>query len=171
MGTSARSGEVPPPRQNTTIHQSITYSALALEITHSSAGGALANTVTSTADSGNTAPPPTTHSTNLPNTGNNRHHPTSTTNRPTTSHGWHARNRRPPKGRPRPAATPTTPTPTDHHETRQPPSITYGTLTIGNTNAANTHGTINTTTNPTNDGPRCRQLQHPYHHHHDPGTK
>ena len=61
--------------------------------------------------------------------------------------------------------------PTDHHETRQPPCITYSTLTIGNTNAANTRDTIQTTTNPTNDGPRCRHLQHPYHHHHDPGTK
>ena len=119
---------------------------------------------------GDTAPPPTTHSTNLPNTGNNRHHPTWTTNRPTTSHEWHARKRRPPKRRPRPAPTPTTPTPTDHHETHQPPSITYGTLTIANTNAANTYGTIHTTNNTTNDWPRCRHLQHPYHHHHDPGT-
>ena len=69
------------------------------------------------------------------------------------------------------APTPTTPTPSDHHEIRQPPSITYDTLTVGNTSAANTHGTIHTTTNPTYDGPRCRHLQHPYHHHHDPGTE
>ena len=45
------------------------------------------------------------------------------------------------------------------------------TLTVGNTNAANTHSNINTTTNPTNNVPRCRHLQHPYHHHHDPGTE
>ena len=45
------------------------------------------------------------------------------------------------------------------------------TLTVGNTNAANTHGNIHTTTNPTNNVPRYRHLQHPYHHHHDPGTE
>ena len=39
------------------------------------------------------------------------------------------------------------------------------------TSAANTHATIHTTTNRTHDGPRCRHLQHSYHHHHDPGTE
>ena len=64
------------------------------------------------------------------------------------------------------------PTPTDPHETRKPPSIAYDTLTVGNTSIANTHGTTYTTTaNPTNDVPRCRHLQHPYHHHQDPGTE
>ena len=171
MGTSTRSGEVPPlPSEH---HHPPGQHLQRPRLRHSTAGGALANTVTNIADSGNTAPPPTTHSTNLPNTRNNRYHPTRTTNRPTTSQEWHARNRRPPKRRPRPAATPTTPTPTDHHDARQPPSNTYGTLAIGNTKATNTHGTIHTTTNPTNDGPRCRHLQRPdpYHHHHEPGTK
>ena len=51
-----------PHRQNTTIHQGITYNALAFGITgrantQSSTGGALTNTVTSTTDSGNTATP------------------------------------------------------------------------------------------------------------------
>ena len=45
------------------------------------------------------------------------------------------------------------------------------TTTVGNTNAANTHGNIHTTTNPTNNVPMYRHLQHPYHHQHDPGTE
>ena len=44
------------------------------------------------------------------------------------------------------------------------------TPTVDDTNAANTHGYIHTTTNPNNNEPRYRHLQHPYHHHHDPGT-
>ena len=88
-----------PHRQNTTIHQHITYNALAIGITgganaRSSAGGALTNNVTSTTDTGNTATPPATHSIdtldhsqcntysyrpkdsqrNYPNTRDNRHH-------------------------------------------------------------------------------------------------
>ena len=45
------------------------------------------------------------------------------------------------------------------------------TLTVGNTNATSTLGNIHTTANPTNDKLRYRHLQHPYHHHHDPGTE
>ena len=188
-GTSTRSSKVPPPRhrQNITIHQGITYNALAIGIsgganTLSSAGGTLTNKVTSTTDTGNTTTPPPTHGIdtldhnqcntynyrpedsrrNYPNTRDNRHHQDRkpTDNQPTTRarraprQGWPARNRRPPKRRPRPAPTPTTPTPSDHHETHQPPSITCDTLTVGNTSDASTHGTIHTTTNPTNDVPR-----------------
>ena len=174
------SGEVPPQRdrQNSTIHQGITYNALAIGITGgantlSSAGGALTNNVTSTTNSGNTATPPPTHSIdtrdhNRCNTYNyrfkdsQRNYPktreatgtTSTTSQLTTSHEWLARNRPPTKRRPRPAPTQTTPTPSDHHETRQPPSITCDTLTVGNTSDTNTHGTIHTTADPTNDMPR-----------------
>ena len=186
-----------PHRQNTTIHQGITYKALAISITggantQSSAGGALANTVTSTTDSGNTATPPPTHAQHRhPRPQPVQHLPLQTKdsrrNYPNTRHNRHHQDHKPTKHQPRVArpeppttqtqAAPstntnnTTSTPTDHHETRKPPSITFDTLTVGNTSVTNTHGTIHTTANRTNDVPRCRHLQHPYHHHHDPGTE
>ena len=183
-----------PHRQNTTIHHGITYNALALRITgdtdtHSSAGDALSNTNTSTTDSGNTATPPPTHSIDTldhnqcniyhyrpkdsrrkyPNTRDNRHHQD---HKPT--------NHEPRVARPEQPTTQTRAAPStntnDTHAIRPPrdtptPSITYDTLTVGNTSVANTQGTTHTTTNPTNNVPRCRHLQHPYHHHHDPGTE
>ena len=170
-----------PHRQNTIVHQGITYNALA----------STSPTALPAAPSPTLSPAPPTAATQRhhqlptaptyhcrpkdsrkkkPNTRDNRHHPTTTKTRPTTSHEWHARNRRPLKRRPRPAPTPTTSTQSDHHETGQPSDITYDTLTVGRTSAANTHGTIHTTTNPTNDRPRCRHLQHPYRHLYDPGT-
>ena len=184
-----------PPRQNTTIHQGITYNAFAIGITggantQSSAGGALTNTVTSTTDSGNTATPPPTHSINtLDHNRCNTYHyrpQDSRRNYPNTRDNRHHRdhkstNHQPRVARPEPPTTQAqaapgtntnnaTPTPSDHHETRKQPSITYDILTVGNTSVANIHGTIHTTANPTNNVPRCRHLQHPYHHHHDPST-
>ena len=185
-----------PERQNTTIHQGITYNALAISITsganaQSSAGGALANTVTSTTHSGNTATPPPTHS--IDTLDHNRCHTyhyrfkDSQRNYPNTRDNRQRQNHKPTNHQPRVAspeppttqaqAAPSTNTnnttsaPTDHHETSKPPSITYDTLTIGNTSAFNTDGTIHTTANPTNDVPESRHLQHSYHRHHDPGTE
>ena len=50
-----------PHRQNTTIHQGITYNALQRQHPQLP-GGALTNTITSSPDSGNTATPPPTDS-------------------------------------------------------------------------------------------------------------
>ena len=185
-----------PHRQNTTTHQGITYNALAISITgganaQSSAGGALTNTVTSSKDSCNTAALPATHS--IDTLDHNRCHTyhyrpkDSQRNYHNTRDNRHRQDHKPTNHQPRVArpepptiqaqAAPSTdtniatPTPTDHHETRKPPSITYDTLTVSNTSFANTHGTIHTTANPTSDMPRSRHLQHPYHHHHDPGTE
>ena len=185
-----------PHRQNTTIHQGITYNPLAISITggantQSSAGGALTNTVTSTTDSGNTATTPPTHSIDtLDHNRCNTYHyrpKDSRRNYPNSRDNRHHRDYKPTNHQPRVAcpeppttqvqAAPstntdnTTPTPSDRHETRKPPSITYDTLTVGDSSVANTHGTIHTTANPSNDVSRCRHLQHPYLHHHDPGTE
>ena len=131
-----------PHRQNTTIHQGITYNGLAISITsgantQSSAAGALTYTVTSTTSSGNTATPPPTQSMdtldhnrcntyhyrpkdsqrNYPNTRDNRHH----RDHKPTNHGPRVAHPELPttqaQAAPSANTNNTTPMPSDHHET------------------------------------------------------
>ena len=154
--------------------------------THSSPGGAPTNTNTGTTDSGSTATPPPTPSIDTlnHNRSNTCHYRPKDSRReyPNTRDNRHHQDHKPAKHQPRVARPepPNTNTQATQHQhqkhlrhqtTTRHASHHRDTLTVGNTNAANTNGNIRTTANPTNDEPRYRHPQHPYHHHHDPSTE
>ena len=155
--------------------------------THSSPGSTLTDTNTTSTDSGSTATPPPTRSIDTldHNRSNTCHYRPKDSRRrnPNTRDNGHHQDHKPAKrgprvARPEPPTTRTQAAPSTKHQQHPRHQTTTrhanhhrGTLTVGNTNTANTHGNINTTTNPTNNEPRYRHLQHPYNHHHDPGTE
>ena len=154
--------------------------------THSSPGGPLTNTITSKTDSGSTATPPLTQSIDTldHNRCNTCHYRPKDSRRKSsnTRDNRHHQDHKPAKqqpgvARPEPPTTQTQAAPGTntnnqrHQTTTRHANHHHDTLTVGNTNAADPHGNIHTTTNPTNNVPRYRHLGHPYHHHHDPGTE